>query len=118
VAGQEEDICADGEIWSALGYGGTGRRRPACVTPGARRRCDEIPIRRFYPAKRSREFSESVQNEWVVAEYMRSGADTAVIAELTALRQQMQHLAARVDQMAAQVQQVAERIEQLGQRIQ
>ncbi len=53
----------------------------------------------------------------MVAEYMRSGGDTAVFAELIALQQQVQQMAARVEQMAAQVQQVAERIEQLGQRI-
>jgi outer membrane murein-binding lipoprotein Lpp len=57
-----------------------------------------------------------VENGYVVAEYMRSGGDTAVAAELAALRQQVRQMAARVDQLAAQVQQAAERIEQLWQR--
>jgi uncharacterized protein YlxW (UPF0749 family) len=47
-----------------------------------------------------------------------SGGDTAVLAELAALRQQVRQMAARVEQLAAQVQQGAERIEQLWQRSQ
>jgi cell division protein FtsB len=47
---------------------------------------------------------------------MRSGGDTAVVAELVVLQHQVQQMAARLDQLAAQVQRAAERIEQLRQR--
>ncbi len=105
---------------SAAFNGATGRQKPVSLYTGPGRSSGGWTVgaagnrRRCGPdsaggdlAKRSRGFCEAVQN----------GGDTAVFAELIALQQQVQQMAARVEQMAAQVQQVAERIEQLGQRI-
>ena len=55
----------------------------------------------------------------MVAEYMRSGQETAEeFSELAALRQQVRQVAAQVEQVAAQVRVAAERIEQIWQHIQ
>lgn len=55
----------------------------------------------------------------MVAQYMRSGQETAEeFSELAALRQQVRQVAAQVEQVAAQVRVAAERIEQIWQHIQ
>jgi hypothetical protein len=79
----------------------------------------KVPIRRFGLAQTLAPFSGAVQYGCVVAEYMRTGPETAKeLSELAALQQQMRQIAAQVEQMAAQVRQAAERIEQIWQHIQ
>jgi methyl-accepting chemotaxis protein len=55
----------------------------------------------------------------MVAEYMRTGPETAnELSERAAVQQQIRQIAAQVEQMAAQLRQAAERIEQIWQHIQ